>query len=109
MPTTTTPTTPPTTTFPTTSPPPARTVVIVISASRPARLPPALTQRGDVGFNNPAGVPTFLDSLAQEPGSLIFNQFYSSNPVCSPAGLRTGRNPMRDRVDYANVAKTVKY
>eukprot|EP00038_Savillea_parva_P010847 m.193237 g.193237 ORF g.193237 m.193237 type:complete len:584 (-) comp18878_c0_seq1:120-1871(-) len=73
---------------------------------------------GDVGFNNktfdpPAGGGTFtynpprtpnLDAWATGPGSVIFDHFYSGNPVCSPtrSALLSGRTPFRDCIYGAN-------
>eukprot|EP00729_Bicosta_minor_P014683 gene14683-21421_t len=59
-------------------------------------------------FNDPAaGGGTFvpnpphtpqLDKWATGPGSIVFERFYSGNPVCSPtrAALLSGRTPFRD-------------
>ena len=73
---------------------------------------------GDVGFNRnylqpPAGGGKFtpnpprtpqLDAWATGPGSIIFDRFYSGNPVCSPtrAALLSGRTPFRDCIQGAN-------
>ena len=68
---------------------------------------------GDVNFNAnttfvpPAGGGEFkvnpprtpeLDAWATAQGSIIFDRFYSGNPVCSPtrAALLSGRTPFRD-------------
>ena len=65
-------------------------------------------------FNDPAaGGGTFtpnpphtpqLDKWATGPGSIIFERFYSGNPVCSPtrAALLSGRTPFRDCIRGAN-------
>ena len=73
---------------------------------------------GDVGFNKdyqqpPAGGGRFtpnpprtpqLDSWATGPGSVVFDRFYSGNPVCSPtrSALLSGRTPFRDCIWDAN-------
>ena len=74
---------------------------------------------GDVGWNadlalhppagggnytpNPPRTP-HLDSWAKAPGSIVFDRFYSGNPVCSPtrAALLSGRTPFRDCIEGAN-------
>ena len=74
---------------------------------------------GDMGFNAnvtftpPAGGGAFtanpprtpeLDAWAHAKGSIIFDRFYSGNPVCSPtrAALLSGRTPWRDCIHGAN-------
>lgn len=73
---------------------------------------------GDIGYNKnylqpPAGGGNFtpnpprtpnLDSWATGPGSIIFDRFYSGNPVCSPtrSALLSGRTPFRDCIYGAN-------
>jgi len=74
---------------------------------------------GDMGWTAeqalqpPAGGGTFtvnpprtpqLDAWARDGGSLIFDRFYSGNPVCSPtrAALLSGRTPFRDCITSAN-------
>jgi arylsulfatase A-like enzyme len=73
---------------------------------------------GDVGFNkdylqpgaggksftpNPPRTPN-LDAWATGPGSILFDRFYSGNPVCSPtrSALLSGRTPFRDCILGAN-------
>ena len=73
---------------------------------------------GDVGFNkdylqpaaggknftpNPPRTPN-LDAWATGPGSILFDRFYSGNPVCSPtrSALLSGRTPFRDCIFGAN-------
>ena len=74
---------------------------------------------GDVNFNAnitfvpPAGGGEFklnpprtpeLDAWATAQGSIIFDRFYSGNPVCSPtrSALLSGRSPFRDCIKGAN-------
>ena len=73
---------------------------------------------GDVGFNKiylqpPAGGGNYtpnpprtphLDGWATGPGSMLFDRFYSGNPVCSPtrSALLSGRTPFRDCIFGAN-------
>ncbi|MCR9243735.1 MAG: sulfatase-like hydrolase/transferase [bacterium] len=58
---------------------------------------------GDVGFNGGKHIPTpHLDAMAA--GSLRFERFYASSPVCSPTrgSVVTGRYPTRYGIAGAN-------
>ena len=98
---------------------------VVMYSARNTRIhPPKMTRNTTITratyryntkyFNDPAaGGGTFtpnpphtpqLDAWATGPGSIIFERFYSGNPVCSPtrAALLSGRTPFRDCIQDAN-------